>query len=340
MKKLRYVFLFVAMFCVAFGASVASAAEYNWKLGHEEVPGGYYDRLGKEFGKRLAEKSGGKIELKVFPAETIGTSEDMLELVRNDAIQFNFASAGHIGSLVPEAQVMLLHYVFPKDLKVVEQVFKEGKFRELLNPCYEAKGLEPLLYGTEGWQVWTTNKLIRTPADMEGVKFRTGTSRLIVDNYKAYGANPTPVPFSEVYSGLQLNMIEGQENPVFVAYDMKFYEVQKYLTFAYIGPFPYAMVVGSKFMASLPEDIQKIVRDVANELTPYAFQLQEEYNNEMLEKIKQDKPDMEIVYLTDEEVAAFAKLAPPVQKVYFEMAPEKGPAILKALQEDVKNFSK
>ena len=340
MKKLTYAFLFMAMFCVAFGGSIAKAAEYNWKLGHEEVPGGYYDRLGKEFGKRLAENSGGKIELKVFPAETIGTSEDMLELVRTDAIQFNFASAGHIGSLVPEAQVMLLHYLFPKDINVAKEVLQNGKFRELLNPCYEDKGLEPLMYGTEGWQVWTTNKLIRTPEDMSGVKFRTATSRLIVDSYKAYGANPTPVPFSEVYSGLQLNMIEGQENPVFVAYDMKFYEVQKYLTFAYVYPFPYALIAGSKFMASLPADIQEIVRKTANELTAYSFQLQEEYNNEMLERIKQDKPDMEIVHLTDAEIAAFAKLATPVHKVYIEMAPEKGPAILKALQEDIKNFSK
>ena len=340
MKKLTYAFLFMAMFCVAFGGSIAKAAEYNWKLGHEEVPGGYYDRLGKEFGKRLAEKSGGTIELKVFPDETVGTSEDMLELVRNDAIQFNFASAGHIGSLVPEAQVMLLHYLFPKDLNVAKEVLQKGSFRELLNPCYEAKGLEPLMYGTEGWQVWTTNKLIRTPEDMKGVKFRTGTSRLIVDSYKAYGANPTPVPFSEVYSGLQLNMIEGQENPVFVAYDMKFYEVQKYLTFAYVYPFPYALVVGTKFMASLPADIQKIVRETANELTAYSFQLQEEYNNKMLEKIKQDKPDMEIVHLTDAELAAFAKLAESVHKVYVEMAPEKGAAILKAMQEDIKNFNK
>ena len=340
MKKLTSVFLFMAMFCIAFGGSVAKAAEYNWKLGHEEVPGGYYDRLGKEFGKRLAANSGGRIELSVFPAETIGTSEDMLELVRTDAIQFNFASAGHVGSLVPEAQVMLLHYLFPRDLNVVQKVFKDGKFRDVLNDCYKAKGIEPLTYGTEGWQVWTTNKSIRTPEDMKGVKFRTMTSRLIVDSYKAYGANPTPVPFSEVYSGLQLNMIDGQENPVFVAYDMKFFEVQKYLTFAYTGPFCYALISGTKLMDSLPEDIQKIVRDTANELTAYAFELQEEYNGEMLKNIKQEKPDMEVVYLKDDEIAAFAKLAEPVQKVFLEMAPEKVQPVLDALKADIKEFSK
>ena len=340
MKKLTYAFLFVAMFCVAFGPSVSKAAEYKWKLGHEEVPGGYYDRLGKEFGKRLAANSGGKIELSVFPAETIGSSEDMLELVRNDVIQFNFASAFHTGSLIPETQVLLLHYVFPKDINVVRDVFQKGTFRDILNPCYEAKGLEPLAYGSEGWNVWTSNKVIRTPAEMAAVKFRTGTSRLIVDSYKAYGANPTPVPFSEVYSGLQLNMIEGQENPVFVAYDMKFYEVQSSITFAYAAPFAYSLVSGTKFMSSLPADIQKIVRDTANELIPYAFQLQEEYNNEMMAKIKAEKPEMQIIYLTDAEVAVFAKLAEPVQKLYLEMAPEKGQALLDALKADIKNFSK
>ena len=340
MKIVRYAFLFMAVFCVAFGPSAVKAAEYKWKLGHEEVTGGYYDRLGKEFGKRLAANSNGRIELSVFPAETIGSSEDMLELVRNNVIQFNFASAFHVGSLIPEAQVLLLHYIFPRDINVVRDVFQKGSFRDILNPCYEAKGLEPLAYGSEGWNVWTTNKAIRTPADMAAVKFRTGTSRLIVDSYKAYGANPTPVPFSEVYSGLQLNMIEGQENPVFVAYDMKFYEVQKCITFAYTAPFAYSLVSGTKFMASLPADIQKIVRDTANGLIPYAFQLQEEYNNEMMAKIKADKPDMEIIQLTDPEIAAFAKLAEPVQKLYLGMAPEKGQALLDALKADIKSFSK
>lgn len=340
MKILKYAFLFTAAFCIAFGPSVAKAAEYKWKLGHEEVPGGYYDRLGKEFGKRLAENSGGRIELSVFPAETIGSSEDMLELVRNNVIQFNFASAFHIGSMVPEAQVLLLHYLFPRDINVVRDVFQKGSFLKLLTPCYEAKGMEPLAVASEGWNVWTTNKVIRTPEDMKGVKFRTGTSRLIVDSYKAYGANPTPVPFSEVYSGLQLNMIEGQENPVFVAYDMKFYEVQKCVTFAYTGPFTFSLITGTDFMAKLPADIQKIVRDTANGLIPYAFQLQEEYNNEMLAKIQADKPDMQIIKLTDAEIAQFAKLSESVRPLFLEMAPEKGQAILDALLKDIKEFSK
>lgn len=340
MKKLKYVFLFMAVFCIAIGVPIAKAAEYNWKFGHEEVPGSYYDMLANEFGKRLAEKSGGKIDLKVFPAEIIGTSEDMLDMVRSDTIQFNFSSAAHAGGIIPEAQVMLLHYLFPKDDKVMRDVLQKGKFRELLKPCYEAQGIEPLAYATEGWNVWTTNKLIRTPDDMKGVKFRTASSRLIVDSYKAYGANPTPTPFSETYSALQLNMVDGQENPVFVNYDMKFYEVQKYMIFAYTGHFAYTLVAGTKFMASLPEDIQKIIRETANELIPYAFQLQEEYNNERLELIKRDKPELNIVYLTDAEIAAFAKLAPSVYEIFLEMAPERGPAILKALQEDIKNFSK
>ena len=339
MKKLTFVFLFMAMFCVAFGSS-ASAAEFNWKLGHEEVPDGYYDRLGKEFGKRLAEKSGGRIELAVFPAETIGTSEDMLEMTLSNILQFNFASAGHIGSLVPEAQVLLLHYVFPRDINVVRDVFQKGSFLEKLNPKYREKGIEPLAYASEGWNVWTTNKPIHTPEDMNGLKLRTATSRLIVDSYKAYGANPTPTPFGEVYSGLQLNMIEGQDNPVFIAYDMKFYEVQKCLIFSYTNAFAFTLISGTEFMDSLPEDIQQIVRETANELIPYAFELQEEYNGEMLEKIKADKPDMEIIYLTDEEIAAFAKLAEPVHSVYLEMAGPDGPAILDALLKDIEPFSK
>jgi len=205
----------------------AFSATYNWKLAHEELKDGFMDTFAKEFKKKLAEKSNGEINLEIYPSGTLGTSEDLVNLVQENVIQFNLADAGHLGSLIPEVQALLLQYLFPKDMDVVKEVLNKGKFMDLLGEKFRQMDLEPLANLTEGWQVWTTNKPIHTPQDFKGFKMRTMTSRLLVENYKAYGCNPTTMPYAEVYSGLQLNMIEGQFNSLNCTSDMKFYEVQK-----------------------------------------------------------------------------------------------------------------
>jgi len=327
----------------AGGAKEEEAKEeeaYVWKFAHEELPGGFMDAVAVEFKKRLAEKSGGKINVEIYPSGTLGTSEDLVELTQRGAIQFNWADAGHLGSLIPEVQALLLHYIFPKDMDLVKKVMEEGKFKDILDEKFRAKNLEPLGYFTEGWQIWTTNKLIRTPEDFKGLKMRTMTSKLIVDNYKAYGANPTPTPFSEVYSSLQLNMVEGQVNPAFIIYDMKFYEVQDYLTYAYSNPFILIMIVNKEFFDSLPQDIQQLVKETTIELIPFGFKWQEEFNQKNLDAMLEKKPGLNIIKLTQDEVDAFAELAKPVREVYFEMAGEDGPRLIEALEKDIMEAQK
>ncbi len=325
------------VFCVSLVViSPSEAAKFNWKFAHEELQGGFMDEVAREFAKRLAEKSDGEIKLDIYPSGTLGTSEDLVELVQNGAIQFNWADAGHLGSLIPEVQALLLHYIFPKDMKVVEKVMQKGTFMNILNPKFREKDLEPLANFSEGWQVWTSNKPLRTPQDFKGFKMRTMTSKLIVDNYKAYGANPTPTPFSEVYSSLQLKMVEGQVNPAFVIYDMKFYEVQDYLTYAYSNPFILTLITNKDFFGDLPKNIQKMVRETAIELIPFGFKWQEEFNQKNLDEMLQKKASLKIIKLTQAEIDRFAELAKPVRKVYYKMAGSDGPKLVEALEKDIK----
>lgn len=330
----------IAFFMVAcFSSTALAGSKYTWKLAHEELTDGFMDSVGQEFGRLLAEKSNGQIELQIFPAGTLGTSEDLVELVQANAIQFNFADAGHLGSQIPEIQALLLQYIFPKDMNVVLDVLKAGKFRDLMDPKFNEKQLVPLCYLTEGWQVWTTNKEIRKPADFKGFKMRTMTSKLIVENYKAFGSNPTPTPYSEVYSALQLKMVDGQENPLNCIEDMKFYEVQDYLIFAYTNPFILTMVANQNFFKGLPEDIRKIVVEASLEVIPYSFKWQEEFNQSKLKAMMKKKPELNVIYLSEEEIEAFKPLAAPVKEIYFQMAGEAGKEILAALENDIKKMT-
>ena len=325
------------VFCLSLAViGPSEAAKFNWKFAHEELQGGFMDEVAREFAKRLAEKSGGEIKVDIYPSGTLGTSEDLVELVQNGAIQFNWADAGHLGSLIPEVQALLLHYIFPKDMKVVEKVMQNGTFMDILSPKFREKDLEPLANFSEGWQVWTSNKPLRTPQDFKGFKLRTMTSKLIVDNYKAYGANPTPTPFAEVYSSLQLKMVEGQVNPAFVIYDMKFYEVQDYLTYAYSNPFILTLIANKDFFGGLPKNIQNMVRETAIELIPFGFKWQEEFNQKNLDIMLQKKASLKQIKLTQEEIDRFAELAKPVREVYYKMAGSDGPKLVEALEKDIK----
>lgn len=318
----------------------AYAAEYVWKLAHEELPGGFMDSVAHEFGKKLAEKSNGNIKLEVYPSGTLGTSEDLVELTQHNAIQFNFADAGHLGTQIPQVQALLLQYLFPSDMNVVKQVLNEGSFMELLTPKFHEKNLEPLVNLTEGWQVWSTNRPISKPSDFNDFKMRTMSSKLLVESYAAYGANPTPIPFSEVYSALQLKMVDGQENPVFAIYDMKFYEVQQNIIFGYTGPFVLTLISNKAFIDSLPEDIRAIALEAARECIAYGFNWQDKFNASRLEKMKQAKKDLNIKHLTEEEMQAFKTLAKKTHEVYFNIGGEGAKEILTALQADIKKFSK
>ena len=220
-------------------------------------------------------------------------------------------------------------------MEVNKEVLKTSKaLNEMLSQKYLDKNIKVLSYWTEGTMEWTTNKPVNTPDKWKGLKFRTMPSPMLVAAYEAYGANPTPVPYMEVYSGLQLNMIEGQENPLFAIEEMKFYEVQKYLTLASPSLYVTCTCVNPDFFNSLPEDIQQIILDTAEELEDYSFEIQEKLNSEALEKIK-SASDIKIVRLTDEEREKFKEAAMSAYDVYKNMVGEDGAKILDTLIKEV-----
>jgi TRAP-type C4-dicarboxylate transport system substrate-binding protein len=189
----------------------------------------------------------------------------------------------------------------------------------------------------EGEMVWTTNKEIRTPADFANFKMRTMVSPMLVAAYEAYGASPTPMPYGEVYGGLQLGQIDGQVNPIFAIEEMKFYEVTDYMIFSGEQEFVTTVVTNSDwYQADLSDESKQALDETLAELADYIFEVQEQYNQERLEKIKQAKPDMTIVELSDEERAAFEERAQNVRQAYVEMVGGDAEQVLNDLQAEIK----
>lgn len=310
-------------------------AAAQWRFAIEEIQGSVQHEYALRFAELLEQKTDGAIRVEVYPYGSLGTSEQLTELVRNGAVDIGFASPGHLGSVIPEVQVFSIHYLFPRDMEIVYQVLSgsETLFGPLAD-AYGEKGLKLLSLIPEGWMVWTANKPIREPADFKGVKIRTMVSPLLLEAYEAYGANPTPMAYSEVYGALQLNMIDAQVNPVFAVEEMGFHEQQSHMIFGYHLPFIASVIINPDVYASLSDEHRQAVVETKSELDGFIYETQARLNEERLDSIT-EQGGTQVIRLDEDQTAAFRELALPIQDQYVEQAGERGREILEGLKREL-----
>ena len=210
----------------------------------------------------------------------------------------------------------------------------------LLEKAFRQKGLVPLSIMFEGWQWVSAKKQIRSLDAMQGVKLRLMSSKMLVENYKAYGASPTPMTYGEVYSGLQMGLIDAQVNPLFAAHSMKFYEVQDHFIQLKNEPFISIPTVNKKYFDSLPADVQKEIRQFwINAIIPAGHWINQRNAMDM-KKMKSAKPSLEFYVLNDKAVSKFKAKAKKVYPVFIEIGGKGAREILDALINDIANAKK
>lgn len=316
-------------------APASEAAEpVTWRFALEEIEGSVQDAYAQEFKRQIEDMSNGQISIEIYPYGALGTSSQLTELVQDGSIQLAFASPGHLASVIPEVGIFTLHFVLSDDNDVNKEVLSSDRVHGLFEAPYAEQNMKLLGIVPEGWMVWTGSKALRSPTDFDEFKMRTMTSPILTESYKAYGANPSPMPYSEVYSGLQLKQIDGQVNPIFAIEEMSFYEVQEAMTFANHAQFIATVVSNKEWYESLPADQRKWLDDTRTALVDYIYQKQAEFNAERLEKIKQSS-DIEIVELNDAEREVFREASMGVRDIYLEAAGERGQEILDTITQMV-----
>ena len=321
----------IAALCLGCAAGSADGTDTSWRFAIEEPVGSVQWQYATEFARRIEAASEGRIEVQVFPYGSLGTSDQVTELLRMGTLEFATASPGHLGKLIPEVQVLLLHHVLSSDAEVNRDALRDPELRGVFSSHYEEKGFRLLSIFQEGWQVWTTREPIRHPDDFDGVRMRVMTSPLLIEAYRAYGASPTPLPYGEVYSALQLRMIDGQVNPVFAIEEMSFFEVTDHMVFPRHLPFVTTVATAQAFFDGLDEAERQLVEQTVYDLQDFIFDVQSRTNRERLDEILERKPDMDIVRLTDEEIARFREASRPVRDSFVETVGPSGRQILDAL---------
>lgn len=325
----------VAGTLASLGLFAATAQAATWKYAHEESATDVQGVYAQKFKEAIEANSDHEIQL--FPYGTLGESADIMEQAQAGILQFVDQSPGFTGALIPEAQVFFVPYLLPQDPERLNKFFRESKaINEDFKKLYADNGLELLKMFPEGEVAMATKKEVKSPADLNEVKFRVMTNPLLVESYKAFGATPTPLPWGEVYGGLQTNIIQGQENPVFFIESAKIHEVTDVITFAGHNNFTTAVMANMEFYDGLSDEDKKVVQDAAQAAFDYTIDYQKGLGDESLEKIKKARPDMKVVFLTDEERQPFRDAASKVEAKFIEMTGDSGKAILDQMKEDLK----
>jgi len=269
---------------LAAGFAGAVQAQTEIKFGHVGEPGSLFAASAEEFAKRANARLGGKAKVVVFGSSQLGGDKELLQKLKLGTVDIALPSTV-MSSEADLFGVFEMPYLV-KDRAHMRRIESEV-FWKSLAPAAEAKGLKVIAVWENGYRHITNSKRpINTPADLQGIKLRVPEGKWRVKMFQAYGANPSPMKFSEVFTALQTGVMDGQENPFTQIYSAKFQEVQKYLSLTGHVYTPAYATVGAKKWASLPADVRGTLEAVAKETQSFVYDKAARDDEELLGKIK------------------------------------------------------
>ena len=314
-----------AMMVIGAGvfAAAPARAETEIKLGHVGEPGSLFDRCSQEFAKRVNARLAGKAKLAVYGSSQLGSDSDLLKKLKLGTVDLALPST------VMSSQVALFGlFEMPYLVKDREHMarIRDQILYPSMAPAAEKDGFRILATWENGVRHITNNKKpIVKPEDLQGIKLRVPAGEWRVKMFKAYGANPSPLSFSEVFVALQTGVMDGQENPFAQIYPARFYEVQKYLSLTGHVYTPAYLTAGRSWSRFDPE-VQKAVAETAREMEPVVLKLAAELDDDFLNKLKDAG-----MQVNEVDKAAFLKASQSVFDEFSKQVPEGKDLIDKAL---------
>lgn len=250
---------------LVLAAGAASAQEtVTLRIAHNMPESHSYAHWLGKFQEVIEEKLPGRFDIRVFPAAQLGTETEYLESMQLGTL--DGAIMGRHGQIDARLDVLNLPMIFSGDAHVDAVLHSDSEIRATLEDILYEKGFKVLAWGELGFRHITTNgKEVRTADDLAGIDIRVPNVQPWLTAFRAWGANPTPLPFEEVYSALQQGVMGAQENPPENIFTSKFYEVQKTMSLTEHANIPSEFMLSRAFWESLPEDAQAVMLEAARE---------------------------------------------------------------------------
>ena len=327
---MKRVFIKTVIATVAMAAmGIASAQVKTIKFANQNNAGHPIVQGMEKFKDIVEKNSGGKLKVNIFPGGTLGSDQANVSAIQGGSLEMASMNSGIFASQVKDFGVFDFPFMFASTKEADAVV--DGPFGKKMHAKLEEKGLIGLAYYELGFRHLTNGKRpINKVSDIEGLKLRVIPNPINVDWVKALGANPTPLPFPELYAALEQGAVDGQENPIPTINSAKLYEVQKNLTLTGHQYNPQSVVISKKFWDALNAAEKKIVADAAIESAKFQRETARALEASLLANLK--KNGMQVTQLSDSEMSILRDKMRPVTAKYGVVV---GQDLVKELQAEI-----
>ncbi|QLB13747.1 tripartite ATP-independent transporter DctP family solute receptor [Bisgaardia hudsonensis] len=294
--------------------SATAVAQTSLRFGYEAPRSDTQHLAAKKFNDLLKQKTKGEIKLSLFPDSTLGNAQTMIGAVRGGTIDLEMSGSPNFSGLVSKLNVIDIPFIF-KDREhayaVLDGEIGQGLLKEL-----EAQGLKGLAFWEVGFRSFTNSKRpITGPDDIKGLKVRTNQNPMYIEAFSLLGANPVPMPLSELYTALETKAVDAQEHPVGIFWSAKLYEVQKYLSLTNHGYTPLIVVMNKAKFDSFSPELQQAIIESAQEAGKYQRQLNFDNEKGIIDKLQ--KAGIEVIETIDNKPFK-AVIEADVRKAFIE----------------------
>ncbi|QCO54997.1 DctP family TRAP transporter solute-binding subunit [Pseudorhodobacter turbinis] len=303
-------FTFAVATTAAFGLMASAAfaqATRTFDVSLSVGPKSHYAIGIHKFGEELERLSEGRMTIRPHYDNALGAEREVVEGIGFGLIDMGITSTGPMGGFVDDYMLFDLPYIFTSPEHA--HAFLDSEHGDALaQKLEEAAGVKTLGWMENGFRHNTNNvRPLHTPDDLEGIRHRTQESRVQVDTWTALGANASPMAWTEVFTALQQGVMDSQENPIPAIYDVKFYEVQKYLNLTGHVYSPGPLMIGAQLFNSLSDADQAIIMEAATIAVPVQRAASQRLESELV--VELEKLGMTV---TRPDLAAFRERVAPV----------------------------
>ena len=253
---------------LAPSGAVGGTNKVTAKLSHFFPTTTPFHTAAQKLAELAAQKSGGTLDIQVFPAGQLGDDKAQFEQVRLGGVQMALGSSGILAQTVPAFDVFEAPYLFD-DHNHFAKVIRSPIRQELSERIIKAAGVRVAALGFGGFRNVFTKKPVGSLADMKGLRIRTPEIPVYVETFKALGASPTPLPYLEVYLALQQGTIDGAENPLSSGTDQKWPEVVKFVALTRHQATGQSFQVNERWYQGLSPDLRKAIDESCLEASEY-----------------------------------------------------------------------
>jgi tripartite ATP-independent transporter DctP family solute receptor len=304
--------LLVMFFSMAFSVNAATTI----KLAHVNAVTHAIHLSAEKFKALVEERSGGAIKVEVYPGSQLGNEKEIAEGVKMGTVDMVHISSGGLATFLPEMGVFDAAYIF-RDKAHQTSVLRGAIGTEFKEKLVAKAGIRILQYYYQGERnVTTSKKAVYEPADIKGLKIRTPDVKSYVETVRAMGATPTPIAFNELFTALQLNLVDGQENPLPTILASKFYEVQKYVTLTRHMAAPGVLAMNEKLFQKFTADQKALILKAADDAMDYHNELITKQQDDAIAELK--RLGMTVIVPTDAAMNEWRTMAKNTLPKLFE----------------------